>query len=66
MGGRDSSSEAPKVEVGLNGFTPPKPVGWDLMGPITGIEGACEETVGLVGWEESKNEALELIAVATI
>lgn len=26
IGGRDSSNEAPKFEVGLNGFIPPKPV----------------------------------------
>jgi len=49
IGGSDSKSEAPKDDVGLNGFNPANPVicGWsELETDIEGIEGTLIMPVG--------------------
>lgn len=56
IGGRDSRRAAPKLEVGLNGRSPPKPVICGLRGalaPDVEIEDEEDVIVAPVGWDES-------------
>lgn len=53
IGGSDSNRAAPKLEVGLNGFNPARPVACGFNSEVllggTGIEGAEDVTAAPVG-----------------
>lgn len=66
IGGRDSISEAPKDDDGLNGLRPANPVKWDLTGPEAEDDDALVAPVGWVDREDEKSESENVDPVVVV